>query len=305
MKFYRYLADVVNDAAFVLDLLAPSLPASFADLSPAWLPVSLIPIPPLPFQLPLQITPRVVALCTSSALRATCGVAGGSSKAVLSTHFARSNPESVGDLNAKDGSQETIINLMGMWVGGVVVSRVEGITATWCWMLGLLGIHLWANYWAVRSVRLRGLNRKRAGIVVDETVKGKTGWEDRVNFKKVGDREGVLGLSSYLISLLGRGEHEWRRWTLGVSVDDFVATVRASDGLARRHIGALTLGENAETISTLLHGFSEEQYVPWLDIESWNSTIALKKGAAPRDQLKAVIHVSWALSQLRKGSTLR
>ena len=59
VKFYRFLADVVNDAAFVLDVLSPSLPA----------------------------VARVPALCTASACRAVCGVCGGSSKAILSAHF--------------------------------------------------------------------------------------------------------------------------------------------------------------------------------------------------------------------------
>ncbi|RMZ90272.1 hypothetical protein DV736_g2502, partial [Chaetothyriales sp. CBS 134916] len=91
VKFYRFFADVVNDLAFVLDVLSPSLPA------------------------PLL---RVPALCLASACRAICGVCGGSSKAILSAHFAtRGN---IGELNAKDGSQETVVSLLGMWVGGLV-----------------------------------------------------------------------------------------------------------------------------------------------------------------------------------------
>lgn len=123
VKFYRFLADVVNDLAFVLDLLAP-----FASGHSLFLSIVF------------PLAPRTMILCASSMLRAICGVAGGSSKAVLSTHFANNNPEAVGDLQAKDSSQETVINLLGIWAGGYVVSKVEGFAATWCWMSILLAI---------------------------------------------------------------------------------------------------------------------------------------------------------------------
>jgi len=57
---------------------------------------------------------RVVSLCFSGSLRALCGVAAGGAKAALSVHFAKSN--NIGDLNAKDSSQETVIGLLGTLV---------------------------------------------------------------------------------------------------------------------------------------------------------------------------------------------
>lgn len=57
---------------------------------------------------------RVFSLCLSGSLRALCGVAAGGAKATLSIHFAKMN--NVGDLNAKDSSQETVIGLLGMLV---------------------------------------------------------------------------------------------------------------------------------------------------------------------------------------------
>ena len=99
-----------------------------------------------------------------------CGVCGGSSKAILSAHFARAG--NIGELNAKDGSQETVVSLVGMWIGGLVVSRVDDGWGTWVWMLGLLGVHLWANWMAVRSVRLKTLNRGRAGMLFGRLLGG-------------------------------------------------------------------------------------------------------------------------------------
>ncbi|KAK8086791.1 hypothetical protein PG994_001765 [Apiospora phragmitis] len=137
-KFYRFAADLFNDTALLLDVLTPVLPTY----------------------------PKIMALCATGILRSLCGVAAGAAKASLSAHFAKTG--NLAELNAKDGSQETVITLMGMLAGSLFVRVVEGQLAVWCWMFILVGVHLWTNYQAVRSVQLRTLNRQRAGIVVDE-----------------------------------------------------------------------------------------------------------------------------------------
>ncbi|KAI1346388.1 vitamin B6 photo-protection and homoeostasis-domain-containing protein [Xylaria sp. FL0043] len=140
-KFYRFLADIFNDSAMFLDVLSPALPG------PA----------------------KVVALCMSGVLRALCGVSGGSAKASLSAHFARSG--NLAELNAKDGSQETVISLLGMLVGSVFVRFVQGRLAVWLWTATLVGLHLWTNYQAVRSVQMRTLNKQRATILMAEIMR--------------------------------------------------------------------------------------------------------------------------------------
>ncbi|KLO11760.1 hypothetical protein SCHPADRAFT_929722 [Schizopora paradoxa] len=134
-KMYRLLADIVNDLAIVLDCLSPALPAEI----------------------------RVAALCASGCLRAICGVCAGGSKAALSVHFAKAG--NVGELNAKDSSQETVVGLLGMLVGSFVMSRITSRTTTWTALIGLLAGHLLMNYLAVRSVALATLNRQRTTIL--------------------------------------------------------------------------------------------------------------------------------------------
>lgn len=97
-KTYRFLADVLNDAAVILDTISP-----------------LLVSPSLPFHIPGL---RVGALCLSASLRALCGIAAGGSKAAITLHFATPIDGSgdVGDLNAKDSSKETVLALMGMLV---------------------------------------------------------------------------------------------------------------------------------------------------------------------------------------------
>ncbi|TGJ78164.1 hypothetical protein E0Z10_g10602 [Xylaria hypoxylon] len=140
-KYYRFLADIFNDSAMFLDVLSPALPR------PA----------------------KVIALCMSGVLRALCGVSGTSAKASLSAHFARSG--NLAELNAKDGSQETVISLLGMLVGSVFVRFVQGQLAVWLWTATLVGLHLWTNYQAVRSVQMRTLNKQRATMVITEFLR--------------------------------------------------------------------------------------------------------------------------------------
>ncbi|KAL4990539.1 vitamin B6 photo-protection and homoeostasis-domain-containing protein [Aspergillus falconensis] len=135
-KMYRFAADIFNDLAMLLDCLSPMVPAGFS---------------------------RVTILSTAGVLRALCGVAGGSSKASLSAHFARWG--NLAEVNAKDSSQETVISLIGMLVGSLVVSHITSITATWFTLVFLLSMHLSLNYAAVRSVQMTTLNRQRANIV--------------------------------------------------------------------------------------------------------------------------------------------
>lgn len=79
------------------------------------------------------------------------------------------------DIGAKDGSQETIINLLGMFAGTWIVTRIDQLKddhlilwATWI-LFGLLTVvHLWSNYLAVKNVVLDYLNLQRLQIVCRE-----------------------------------------------------------------------------------------------------------------------------------------
>ncbi|KAI7718038.1 DUF647-domain-containing protein [Hortaea werneckii] len=162
-KMYRLLADVLNDFAFVLDCLSPAFPK----------PV------------------RIVVLSFSSVLRALCGVAAGSAKASLSAHFAQWG--NLGELNAKDSSQETVISLMGMLAGSLVVSWVTSQTATWAALILLLSIHLETNRRAVRSVSMRTLNRQRATLVYHQLRQGRVPKpEDVSSRERIFEKDGIL-----------------------------------------------------------------------------------------------------------------
>ncbi|KAJ7670365.1 vitamin B6 photo-protection and homoeostasis-domain-containing protein [Mycena rosella] len=148
-KTFRFLADVSNDAAIVLDTLSP-----------------LFDSPALPIRLPGF---RIASLCLSGALRALCGIAAGGSKAALTVHFATptSGAGDIGDLNAKDSSKETVLALVGMLVGSLIVPYLTTPWETYSVLFGLVGLHLALNYVGIRGVVMPSLNRQRMTIAWD------------------------------------------------------------------------------------------------------------------------------------------
>jgi hypothetical protein len=118
-KTYRFLADILYDAAIVLDVISP------------WFSLVYIPFY-VPWLFPGSTSGlRIIALCLSASLRALCGIAAGGSKSALSLHFATpdSGKGDLGELNAKDGSKETVLSLLGM----LVRSYISYVA--WYWML--------------------------------------------------------------------------------------------------------------------------------------------------------------------------
>ncbi|KAI8906382.1 DUF647 family protein [Gorgonomyces haynaldii] len=138
LKLYRFMADIFNDFGMLLDMLAPLFPKEMS-----WM-----------------------IICVSSLSFSLCGVCGGSTKAALSQHFAIRN--NVADLNAKDGSQETLVQLVGIVLGSTVLQRVsdDDLVLSWIIFIGLTLLHLYFNYRAVKSVHLRTLNDQRLWIVM-------------------------------------------------------------------------------------------------------------------------------------------
>ncbi|KAF5368217.1 hypothetical protein D9615_010521 [Tricholomella constricta] len=145
-KTYRFLADVLNDAAVILDTLSP-----------------LLTSPSFPLHIPGL---RVSALCISASFRALCGIAAGGSKAAITLHFATpvNGNGDVGDLNAKDSSKETVLALLGMLLGTLIVPHLSTPSLTYGALFLLVALHLIINYLGVRGLQLRSLNRQRAGI---------------------------------------------------------------------------------------------------------------------------------------------
>ncbi len=246
-KMYRLLADVLNDIAFILDVLSPVFPK---------------PI-------------RVVILSFSSVLRALCGVAAGSAKASLSAHFARWG--NLGELNAKDSSQETVISLLGMLAGSVVVSWVTTPTATWTVLILLLSIHLETNRRAVRAVSMRTLNRQRATLMYRHIKQYRSPCTPQkiAQQEHIFERDGVLrGTNGQILAYC----------RVGISMSDLMSSMATKQNRSTKSAHLFS-----DILSTLLDLYKDEKYVLWSNTSSkpLQVSVVVKEGASTKDILVA------------------
>lgn len=142
-KRWRLAADITNDAGLMLEIMSSHFPA-------AWF---------------------LVTVCIANLFKAVTCVAGGATRASLTQHFAiRQN---MADVAAKDGSQETAVNLMGMFLGMLVAAYVpETFTATLITFAVFAGLHLVSNYLGVKALILDRLNEARLLIAIERVAAG-------------------------------------------------------------------------------------------------------------------------------------
>ncbi|XP_026871518.2 RUS1 family protein C16orf58 homolog [Electrophorus electricus] len=135
-KKWRLFADVLNDMAMFVEIAAPYFPPVFT-----------------------------LILCIAGVFKSIVGVAGGATRAALTVHQARRN--NMADISAKDGSQETLVNLAGLLVSLVLIPLVtDNPTLTFILFFLFTILHLFTNYKAVRSVVMETLNEARLSIVL-------------------------------------------------------------------------------------------------------------------------------------------
>lgn len=140
---WRFYADILNDLAISIDLLAPFFKNCFLLMS-----------------------------CLSNLSRAIVGVAGGSTRAALTQHQAIA--QNMGDVSAKDGSQETLVNLLALIVNLFLLHSVKNDrTLVWTLYFVLTFVHLYANYRAIRSLKLRTFNWNRFVLLSTEFFRSK------------------------------------------------------------------------------------------------------------------------------------
>ncbi|XP_056143997.1 RUS1 family protein C16orf58 homolog [Lampris incognitus] len=140
-KKWRLFADVLNDIAMFMEILAPNIPSCFT-----------------------------LIVCTAGIFKSIVGVAGGATRAALTVHQARR--DNMADISAKDGSQETLVNLAGLLVSLILIPLVTDkpvLTVILFFLFTIL--HLFANYKAVRSVVMATFNEARLSIVLHQYLR--------------------------------------------------------------------------------------------------------------------------------------
>ncbi|XP_062993928.1 RUS family member 1 isoform X2 [Elgaria multicarinata webbii] len=209
-KQWRLFADVLNDVAILMEILAPAFPACFT-----------------------------LIVCTSGFFKCIVGVAGGATRAALTMHQARR--DNMADVSAKDGSQETLVNLAGLLVSLLLIPLVaDNLRLTYS-LYGLFTVlHLYANYRAVRAVCMETLNRARLRLVFCHFLE-----RAEVPGPAIANPQEplVLGFRQQLKMTLGAPLH-----TVTSSVADFQ---KALEGNATNYLIFFNRSEGA--VSILLH----------------------------------------------------
>nr|XP_041575520.1 RUS family member 1 [Taeniopygia guttata] len=141
-KQWRLVADVLNDVALVMEILAPH-----------W----------------LSLGPALLVM--AAAARCVVGVAGGATRAALAVHQARR--DNVADVAAKDSSQETLVNGAGLLLSLLLLPLLDGRPwLTWAALGLLLAAHLGSNMAALGSLTLTSLNRPRLRLAIGWALRG-------------------------------------------------------------------------------------------------------------------------------------
>ncbi|KAH9395912.1 hypothetical protein TYRP_020327 [Tyrophagus putrescentiae] len=141
-KRWRLFADLLNDCAIAVDLLSPAL-----------------------FR-PLLHPGAMFFRCPS--------IAGGNCRrSDPSRSDATSKSNNLADVSAKDNSQERMVNLAALAFSLLIIPLVsERPFFIWCLFLLSTATHVYANYRAVRAVRLDVFNANRLAIFFEEMLVG-------------------------------------------------------------------------------------------------------------------------------------
>ncbi|GAX27431.1 hypothetical protein FisN_23Hh105 [Fistulifera solaris] len=156
VKEFRLFADLINNLGLTLDMLSPLVPSHLF----LWVAAA------------------------STLCKTMCGMSAGATKGSITQHFAVAG--NLADLLAKEGTQETLVSLIGMTFGIALARYFQNLEETvnahpesagtawkiqWIVFGFLTCLHVWANYRAVRGLKLRSLNRQRAECVLRPLVK--------------------------------------------------------------------------------------------------------------------------------------
>uniref|UniRef100_A0AAR5PPF6 DUF647 domain-containing protein n=1 Tax=Dendroctonus ponderosae TaxID=77166 RepID=A0AAR5PPF6_DENPD len=134
-KKWRYFADILNDAAMLVELCLPF----YASIS-------------------MQV------LCVTSTMYAIVGISGGATRASITHHQAiRDN---MAEISAKDGTQETIVNLIGSFGSIFLLNYFSSSRAEWILIISLMVLHLYTNFLAVKALIFNTFNRERLALVL-------------------------------------------------------------------------------------------------------------------------------------------
>lgn len=269
VKEFRLFADLINDVGLTLDMLAP-----YAERDCV-----------------LYVT-GMGTIC-----KVMCGIAAGATKGSITQHFClRGN---MADLNAKEGTQETLVSLIGMLLGIALArylheleQRDVPLTATVSWTIFaiLTLVHVWANYEGVKVLRLRTLNRERATVALRGIVEQLAVYSSNTSSKteKFADPVDLIPTPEDVSESLWASA---RMLLFSPGVKLGVQAKCILDGLSPQDLA-----------STLMKEFADEHYLIIISARGGRIGVALRVGATDQDELKAFVHAMVIHRYVEQGS---
>lgn len=241
-KRWRLFADILNDLAIFIEILAPNFKSIFTPL-----------------------------VCTAGVCKSIVGVAGGATRAALTQHQARRN--NMADVSAKDGSQETLVNLAALLCNLALIPLVTG-RQTLIWFLYVIFtcLHLYANYSAVKCVVMETMNQSRLNLIVKDLLD-----------------------SSHIPSVQQTNQSE----------PVVFKTRRKLEILLGCSVGKLC--NSAKDLKELLLIYKENPYLLGLNLKQGEIYIALSEGSGTADQLQSCYQaevINYVYENLYKNKTL-
>ncbi|XP_015182711.1 PREDICTED: RUS1 family protein C16orf58 homolog [Polistes dominula] len=233
-KKWRFFADILNDVAMGMELLIPYFLAH-----------------------------SMVILCASTAMKSIVGVAGAATRAALTQHQALQN--NLADVSAKDGSQETCVNLVASFVGIFILSFIYDGRYLLELYVFLVIVHLYANYSAIKVLWLNSLNEDRLALLIKNyLIHGTVSNAAEINKKE----------SVFL----------WKKPTKDICGFNIKLGVSLSYILKRNNHNM------TKRIEDFLQDFQHKEYLIFLDIKKKIIHVVLKKNIGQNEILKAYFH---------------
>ncbi|CAD5122504.1 unnamed protein product [Dimorphilus gyrociliatus] len=160
-KTWRLAADIFNDLSFIVDYSI----SFFPDF-------------------------KIYILCISGILKSIVGVSGGATRMAITQHQARDN--NISDVSAKDGSQETLVNLLGLILSLTVLPLLgNNEQVTMIIFISLMLAHLYSNWRAVKALNYETFNMNRLHIVCQQLVRS----NQILSIKQVNKKEPLFGFA--------------------------------------------------------------------------------------------------------------
>jgi Vitamin B6 photo-protection and homoeostasis len=266
---FRLFADLINDVGLTLDMMAPLVP-------PSWL---------------------LMLMSASTLSKTMCGMSAGATKSSITCHLALEG--NMADLNAKEGTQETLVSLLGMILGIQLAKFLERlqraysetplthyydqpvpveVAVSWSIFMFLTWLHMWANYRGVKLLKLKSLNRERARAALETTVAAMAEdyWanpEDPSN------------------------QMNWEK--IDIPSPDHIeeSMIRATATLLFPRLQSIALGmplleilQSNHHPSQLVQQFQQERYIIGINNQDQKVLATLRTGADNHDELKAFLH---------------